>query len=196
MSKAAAMAISRSRSLWAMLLLILAGSTVALLGAAVWAVGWQSDAAPRPGLTASATSAPAEDDPSNSPSNSLANGVAATAPAPTATAPSANALDAQAALMPAPLSGIRLARQSLKRGGLGSRVRATFTVRNRHDFAIKDVEIQCAFRSRNGYTTQRRHVLHDTIEPRSRETFSNVLVGHINVTTTRGRCKLLGAQRA
>ena len=73
---------------------------------------------------------------------------------------------------------------------------ATFTVRNRHDFAIKDVEIECAFRGRNGYTTQRRHVLHDTIEPRSRETFANVLVGHINVTTTRGKCKLLGAQRA
>ena len=98
--------------------------------------------------------------------------------------------------MPAPLAGVRLARQSLKRGGLGSRVHATFTVRNRLDYAIKDVEIVCAFRARDGYTTQRRRVLPDTIEPRHNETFANVLVGHINVTTTRGKCHLAGASRA
>jgi hypothetical protein len=177
----AAMAISRSKSLWATLLVILAGSTPALL----WALGRQSDPAPGPVLAASAT---AEDDPSNP--------VDTAAASPAESAPSTGTLDAQAALVPAPLSGIRLARQSLKRGGLGSKVRGTFTVRNRLDFAIKDVEIQCAFRGRDGYTTQRRRVLHDIIEPRSRETFSNVLVGHINVTTTRGKCRLLGAQRA
>jgi len=177
--KAAAMAISRSKTLVAMLLLILAGATVAL-----WlAAARQGTPASMPLLAADAA---AEDDPSNP-----------VTPAPLSTVASPQAaLDAQAALLPAPLSGIRLARQSLKRGGLGSKVRGTFTVRNRHDFAIRDVEIQCAFRARDGYTTQRRRVLPDTIEPRSRETFANVLVGHINVTTTRGKCRLLGAQRA
>jgi hypothetical protein len=173
--KVAAMAIiSRSKTLLALALLILSGSA----GALWWAVARPGDSQPM-----LATSAAAEDDPSNP---------IETTPPP----PAASALDAQAALLPAPLAGIRLARQSLKRGGLGSKVHATFTVRNRHDFAIKDVEIQCAFRARDGYTTQRRRVIHDTIEPRSRETFANVLVGHINVTTTRGKCHLLGASRA
>jgi hypothetical protein len=176
------MAISRSGILLAVPLLILSGATVAL----VWAAARPESSAPEPMLAAGVAD---EDDSSNP--------VTATPPTSTKPAvPPASALDAQAALLPAPLSGVRLARQSLKRGGLGSRVRATFTVRNRHDFAIKDVEIECAFRGRNGYTTQRRHVLPDTIEPRSRETFSNVLVGHINVTTTRGKCRLTGASRA
>ena len=55
-----------------------------------------------------------------------------------------------------PLSQVRLVRQSLKRSGLGARVFATVTVRNRHEYAIKDVEILCAFRGRDGYVTARR----------------------------------------
>ncbi len=101
----------------------------------------------------------------------------------------------QAAMAAVPLSQVRLVRQSLKRSGLGARVLATVTVRNRHQYAIKDVEILCAFRGRDGYVTTRRRVLPEVIEARSRETFANVLVGHINVVTTRGRCKLVGASR-
>jgi hypothetical protein len=178
--KVAAMAIiSRSRTLLAMALLMLSGAAALL-----WVTTRHEGPAPAPLLAASAA---ADDDPSNP--------VDTAAPSPAQPA-AANALDAQAALLPAPLSGIRLARQSLKRGGLGSKVRGTFTVRNRLDFAIKDVEIECAFRARDGYTTKRRHVLPDVIDGRSRETFANVLVGHINVTTTRGKCHLTGASRA
>lgn len=104
-------------------------------------------------------------------------------------------LDSQAAILPVPLSQVRLVRQSLKRSGLGARVLATVTVRNRHEYPIKDVEILCAFRGRDGYVTTRRRVLPEVIEARSRETFANVLIGHINVVTTRGRCKLIGASR-
>ena len=124
------------------------------------------------------------------------------APAPTTVASAVNApalqpepVEPQAAMAAVPLSQVRLVRQSLKRSGLGARVFATVTVRNRHEYAIKDVEILCAFRGRDGYVTARRRVLPDVIEARSRETFANVLVGHINVVTTRGRCKLVGASR-
>jgi hypothetical protein len=183
--KAAAMAISRSRTLLAVPLLMLSSAAVVVV-VVVWTAARPAPSPPEPMITASVAD---EDDPSNPIT-------AAPSPAAESAAPTAGALDAQAALLPAPLSGVRLARQSLKRGGLGSRVHGTFTVRNRLDFAIKDVEIECAFRGRGGYTTQRRRVLADTIEPRSRETFSNVLVGHINVTTTRGKCHLTGASRA
>lgn len=120
----------------------------------------------------------------------------ATASAASGNAAASDPRESQAALMAVPLSQVRLVRQSLKRSGLGSRVLATFTVRNRHDYPIKDLEVVCAFRGRDGYVTQRRRVLPDVIEARSRERLSNVLVGHINVLTTRGRCKLLAANRA
>ncbi|HEY0329482.1 MAG TPA: hypothetical protein VGC77_10315 [Rhodopseudomonas sp.] len=173
------MAMTRARSAIVAGLLVLAGLGVYLLAAL------RNPAEPV-GL-ADAAPAAAEDDSSN-PQDP-----------PGSVAPSAATRNAQAMLpaATAPLKRISLGRQSWKRGGMGSQALATFTVRNRNRFPIKDLEILCAFRSEDGsYATQRRRVLHDVVNTRSKKTFTDTLVGHVNLNASYGKCSLLGAARA
>jgi hypothetical protein len=97
----------------------------------------------------------------------------------------------------AELSRVRLSRQSFRRGGLGSQALMTFTVRNTNDYDVKDLEILCAFRSRDGrYTTERRRVFDDTVGMKSRKAFPMTLMGFINIKATKARCAVITASRA
>lgn len=97
----------------------------------------------------------------------------------------------------AELSRVRLSRQSFRRGGLGSQALMTFTVRNTNDYGVKDLEILCAFRSRDGrYTTERRRILDDTVGTKSRKAFPMTLMGFINIKATKARCAVITASRA
>ena len=49
-----------------------------------------------------------------------------------------------------PLDGLKISSQSWRRGGLGSNALVTFTLRNNNDYAVKDIEIACAFNRRDG----------------------------------------------
>ncbi len=98
---------------------------------------------------------------------------------------------------PAQTDHLRISRQSFRRGGLGSKALVTFTLRNDNDYAVKDLEILCSFRSRDGrYSTERRRTLSDTVDTRSRKTFSGTLVGFVNIRASRAKCSLLTASRA
>lgn len=95
------------------------------------------------------------------------------------------------------LGRVRLSRQSFRRGGMGSRALMTFTIRNANAYDIKDVELLCAFRSRDGrYTTERRKRVTETVAMKSRKAFPMTLVGHVNVRAERAKCSLLTASRA
>ncbi|QUS40125.1 hypothetical protein RPMA_15760 [Tardiphaga alba] len=95
------------------------------------------------------------------------------------------------------LDKVRLSRQSFRRGGMGSRALMTFTVRNANAYDIKDLELLCAFRSRDGrYTTERRKMVADTVAMKSRKAFPMTLVGHINVRASKAKCSLVTASRA
>ena len=59
-----------------------------------------------------------------------------------------------------PLDGLRISSQSWRRGGLGSKALITFTLRNGNDYAVKDIEIACAFARRDGsHLTDRKRVI-------------------------------------
>jgi hypothetical protein len=95
-----------------------------------------------------------------------------------------------------PLEHLRIMRQSFQRGGLGSKALVTFTLRNDNDYAVKDPEIVCAFRSGDGsYVTERRRTIHDTVNTRSRKTFPSTLMGFVNIKASEARCSLLAAVR-
>jgi hypothetical protein len=95
-----------------------------------------------------------------------------------------------------PLGHLRISRQSFARGGLGSKALVTFTLRNDNSYAVKDPEIQCSFRSRDGrYITERRRTISDTVNMKSRKTFPYVLVGFINIKASWARCSVLTASR-
>jgi hypothetical protein len=95
-----------------------------------------------------------------------------------------------------PLEHLRITRQSFRRGGLGSKALVTFTLRNDNDYAVKDPEILCAFRSQDGsYATERRRTIHDTVNTRSRKTFPNTLIGFVNIKASDAKCSLLAANR-
>jgi hypothetical protein len=116
---------------------------------------------------------------------------AAPATAPTLQAPSP--VEAQAA---DPLEHLRITRQSFRRGGLGSKALITFTLRNDNDYAVKDPEILCAFRSEDGgYATERRRTIHDTVNTKSRKTFPNTMIGFVNIKASEAKCSLLAASR-
>jgi hypothetical protein len=108
-------------------------------------------------------------------------------PAPSATA-SAEA---------AGLDRLKISSQTWRRGGLGSKALVTFTVRNDNDYAVKDVEIVCAFTRRDGsHLTDRSRVLADSVSMKSRKTFARVPVGFVNVNADQAKCLLVMARRA
>jgi hypothetical protein len=142
-----------------------------------------------------------------------AGGSAQTAPVPfaaTAREPEQSpagdtALDRFAAIAPgeeaatsgkaaAPLDGLKIASQFWRRGGLGSIALVTFTLRNSNPYAVKDIQISCAFTRRDGsHLTDRARVIHDTVNMKSRRTFTRVHVGFVNVTADKAKCALVAA---
>jgi hypothetical protein len=96
----------------------------------------------------------------------------------------------------APVDGLKISSQSWRRGGLGSKALVTFTLRNGNDYAVRDVEIACAFTRRDGsHLTDRKHTIHDTVDMKSRKTFARMLVGFVNIEANRAKCSLVTATR-
>lgn len=96
-----------------------------------------------------------------------------------------------------PLDGLKIASQAWRRGGLGSKALVTFTLRNNNDYAVKDIEIACAFARRDGsHLTDRTRVIRDTVNMKSRKTFARMLVGFVNVNASKAKCSLVTASRA
>jgi hypothetical protein len=103
------------------------------------------------------------------------------------------------AIVPAqttPLDGLKISSQSWRRGGLGSKALITFTLRNANDFAVKDIEISCAFARRDGsHLTDRSRLIRDTVNMKSRKTFARLHVGFVNVNASGAKCALVTASR-
>ena len=110
---------------------------------------------------------------------------AAAAPIPETTVAGKSAID-----------GLRISSQSWRRGGLGSKALVTLTLRNGNDYAVRDIEIACAFARRDGsHLTDRRRIIPDTVNGRSRKTYSRMLVGFVNVNADRAKCSPVAASR-
>lgn len=127
---------------------------------------------------------------------------AETAPSSVETAPSsdvaavspASAASAPAAM--ADLGRLRISSQTWRRGGLGSKALVTFTLRNDNDYAVKDIEIVCAFARRDGsHLTDRSRVLAEPVSMKSRKTFARIPVGFVNVNADQAKCSLVAARR-
>src|SRR5207302_10671869 len=92
----------------------------------------------------------------------------------------------------AELGRIRISSQTWRRGGLGSKALVTLTLRNDNDYAVKDIEMVCAFARRDGsHLTDRKRVIPDTVNLRSRKTFARMLVGFVNINASRAKCALV-----
>lgn len=97
----------------------------------------------------------------------------------------------------APVDGLKIASQSWRRGGLGSNVMVTFTLRNANDYAVKDIELFCSFNRSDGtHLTDRRRMIHDVINMRSRKTFARFHVGFVNINADQAKCSLIAASHA
>jgi transcriptional antiterminator Rof (Rho-off) len=95
-----------------------------------------------------------------------------------------------------PLDGLKISSQSWRRGGLGSKALVTLTLRNGNDFAVKDIEIACSFARRDGsHLTDRKRVIGEAVDMKSRKTFSRVHVGFVNVNADKAKCSLVAANR-
>jgi hypothetical protein len=95
----------------------------------------------------------------------------------------------------APVDGLKISSQYWRRGGLGSKALVTFTVRNANDYAVKDIEITCAFARRDGsHLTDRTRMVHDTVNMKSRKTFPRLHVGFVNINASKAKCSLLAAR--
>ncbi len=97
----------------------------------------------------------------------------------------------------APVDALTISSQSWRRGGLGSKALVTFTLRNANDYAVKDIELACSFARRDGsHLTDRKRLIHDTVNMRSRKTFARLHVGFVNVNADQAKCSLVGASHA
>jgi hypothetical protein len=133
----------------------------------------------------------------------LATAIAAepeAAPSPaTDTAPkdvSFNPMTAEAITpeQPAPVDGLKISSQSWRRGGLGSNALVTLTLRNGNDYAVKDIQLICAFIRRDGsHLTDRTRTIHDVVNMKSRKTFARMHVGFVNINADRAKCSLVAA---
>jgi hypothetical protein len=135
-------------------------------------------------------------------------GVQATlsSPVPLAASPDANPAAAAAPLDNAqpetsaspnsPLDGLKIISQSWRRGGLGSKALVTFTLSNANDYAVRDIEIACTFARRDGsHLTDRRRIIPDTVNMKSRKRYAGMLVGFVNVNANKAKCSLVTASR-
>jgi hypothetical protein len=95
---------------------------------------------------------------------------------------------------PAPVDGLKISSQSWRRGGLGSNAFVTMTLRNDNGYAVKDIDIACAFSRPDGsHLTDRSRTIRDVINMKSRKTFVRLHVGFINVNAAKAKCSLLAA---
>jgi hypothetical protein len=95
---------------------------------------------------------------------------------------------------PAPVDGLKISSQSWRRGGLGSNAFVTMTLRNTNDYAVRDIEISCAFGRPDGsHLTDRTRLIHDAVNMKSRKTFARIHVGFVNVNASKAKCSLLTA---
>jgi hypothetical protein len=116
-----------------------------------------------------------------------------------AIAPSTAVSSVAAAQAPATaeLDRLWISSQTWRRGGLGSKALVTFTLRNDNDYAVKDLEILCAFLRRDGsHLTDRSRMLTDPVGMKSRKTFARIPVGFVNVNADQAKCSLVAARRA
>ena len=112
-------------------------------------------------------------------------------------APAAAVPEAAPPVTASPLDGLKIASQSWRRGGLGSKALITFTLRNANGYAVKDIEVACAFARRDGsHLTDRRRLMPQAVAMKSRKTFSRVHFGFVNVNAEKAKCALVGASRA
>jgi hypothetical protein len=96
----------------------------------------------------------------------------------------------------APVDGLTISSQSWRRGGLGSNALVTFTLRNGNDYAVKDIELFCSFARRDGsHLTDRKRMIADTVNMKSRKTFARLHVGFVNINADRAKCSLVAASR-
>lgn len=120
----------------------------------------------------------------------------AVAPATSAAPDAAQAPATAEAPAASPLEGLKISSQSWRRGGLGSKALITFTLRNGNDYAVKDIEIACAFARRDGsHLTDRKRLIGEAVEMKSRKTFTRVHVGFVNVNADKAKCALVAASR-
>jgi hypothetical protein len=106
-------------------------------------------------------------------------------------------LEAIAPVEASAVDGLRIASQSWRRGGLGSNALVTLTLRNSNDYAVKDIEITCAFARRDGsHLTDRTRIIRAEVNRRSRRTFARMHVGFVNINAGKARCALVAASHA
>jgi hypothetical protein len=118
------------------------------------------------------------------------------APPADASAPAETAPSGAAPVETAPVDGLKISSQFWRRGGLGSNALFTFTLRNANDYAVKDIEISCAFTRRDGsHLTDRTRTIHDTVNMKSRRTFARMHVGFVNINANKAKCSLVAASR-
>jgi hypothetical protein len=114
----------------------------------------------------------------------------------TLTTPAQEVAPAETAPEASPLDGLKISSQSWRRGGLGSNALVTLTLRNRNDYAVRDIEIACAFSRHDGsHLTDRTRTIHDTVNMKSRKTFARMHVGFVNINANKAKCTLVAASR-
>jgi hypothetical protein len=95
---------------------------------------------------------------------------------------------------PAPVDRLTISSQSWRRGGLGSNAFVTMTLRNDNGYAVKDIDIACAFSRPDGsHLTDRSRTIRDVVNMKSRKTFVRLHVGFVNVNAAKAKCSLLAA---
>jgi hypothetical protein len=121
----------------------------------------------------------------------------ATLASPTVASPAQEVVPAETVPAEAsPLDGLKISSQSWRRGGLGSNALVTLTLRNRNDYAVRDIEIACAFSRHDGsHLTDRTRTIHDTVNMKSRKTFARMHVGFVNINANKAKCALVAASR-
>lgn len=173
---------------------------IAVVGCAIWLMLPQASDAEGHSATSNVSSITQNESRDNAASGLQAN-LSDTAPSATSatgnqTAPADIAPPPTGETPSAPLDGLKIVSQSWRRGGLGSKALVTFTLRNANAYAVKDIEIACSFARRDGsHLTDRRRIIPDTVNMKSRKRYAGMLVGFVNVNANKAKCSVVTASR-
>ena len=176
---------------------------IAVIGCAMWLILPQASDAEGHSAMSPETTRPTQDTSRHdTPGNVGTDGVQTTLsdPGPSAASPSAGpagtAPPATVEPSTSPLDGLKIVSQSWRRGGRVSKALVTFTLRNANDYAVKDIEIACTFARRDGsHLTDRRRIIPETVNMKSRKRYAGMLVGFVNVNANKAKCAVATASR-
>jgi hypothetical protein len=91
------------------------------------------------------------------------------------------------------LQNVELVKFSWSTGGFDNIMMATFVIKNKNDFAVKDISLKCTHTAKSGTEIDSNtRTIYEVIQPSKTRTFRDFNMGFIHSQASASRCQIIG----